>query len=203
MKISKYLKKTSVVIILMLILASSLIFSINNIIDLPLDSTIVGEQELIIELLASFLLIETPLQFNQDLLVIYLSWTLNVLISSIILADPKKVVFRISSIMFFICFFLFVFGFRHSPIYFNQYFSVMIVQVLLLISYLVILSIIFSLLTQKISEKYKSSDIRDVKIETLVKNNRITCPHCGTKYESVPLYCYNCSKKIKIEHEEI
>ncbi len=187
----------------MLILASSLIFSINNIIDLPLDSTIVGEQELIIELLASFLLIETPLQFNQDLLVIYLSWTLNVLISSIILADPKKVVFRISSIMFFICFFLFVFGFRHSPIYFNQYFSVMIVQVLLLISYLVILSIIFSLLTQKISEKYKSSDIRDVKIETLVKNNRITCPHCGTKYESVPLYCYNCSKKIKIEHEEI
>jgi hypothetical protein len=203
MKISKYLKKTSVVIILMLISASSLIFTINNIIDLPLDSTIVGEQELIIELLASYLLIDTPSQLNQELLVIYLSWTLSVLISSIILADPKKVVFRIGTIMFFICFFLFVFGFRHSPIYFNQNFSGMFIQVLLLISYLVLLSIIFSLLTQKISERYKSSDMKDEKIETLVKNNRTTCPHCGTKYESVPLYCYNCSKKIKIKNEEI
>ncbi len=197
----KFLKSRFIIIFLMIIIISILIFSLNGRISLPLDSFILDEQKLIIEILASYFLAEIPIQFNQALINIYLAWTLGALFASLILANPKKTLTNITILIFFISFFLLIFGFRHSPNYFTSFFPQIFIHIIFLSIYISLFSFISAFFIEKIYKKFQKSENHEIRLEVLARSNKIKCPHCGTEYESVPLYCYNCLKKIKSNNE--
>lgn len=196
MKKLNILKNTTLNICLILIIVSSVIFILNKRIILPLDNDILHEQKVIIEILASYFFAEGTPQLSQGLLTVYISWTIAVLIESVILADPKKITSNIVSIVIFICFFLLVFGFRHSPNYFNINIPLMIFNIVILGMYLGLISIFSGLLLRKIYNHKNKDEESSIIAKDLAGENRSICPHCRTEFESVPLYCYNCSKKI-------
>ena len=90
MKKSKFLRNTTFNFCLVLLIVSLMIFIINKRIVLSLDSTILDEQKLIIEILASFFISEVPPYFSQGFFIIYISWTIAVLIESLLLYDSLK-----------------------------------------------------------------------------------------------------------------
>lgn len=182
---------------------SLLILFSNGIINLPLDSTILDEQQIIVEGLSSYFIADIPFQYNSALFNIYLAWTIGALFGSLILANPKKSVINIIILIFLISYFLLIFGFRYSPNYFNYIFPQLFIQIISLLIYNCLISFTSSFFIEKIYQKIRSDEYYDIKIEILAKNNKIKCPHCGTTYESIPLYCYNCSKKIKRNNDNL
>jgi len=197
----KFLKNRFIIIFLMIIIISLLIFSLNGRIILPLDLIILDERKLIIEILASYFLAEIPIQFNQTLINIYFAWTLGALFSSLILANPKKSLTNTIILAIFISYFLLIFGFRHSPNYFNSFFPQIFIQIIFLLIYISLFSFVSAFFIEKIYQKFQKSENHKIRIEVLASSNKIKCPHCGTEYESIPLYCYNCLKKIKSNNE--
>lgn len=203
MKKLKLLKNRFVIIFIMMISISLLILFSNGVINLPLDSTILNEQKIIIEFLLSYFIADIPFQYDSALFNIYLGWTIGVLFGSLILANPKKSLTNITILISLISYFLLIFGFRHSPNYFNYIFPQLFIQIISLLIYNCLISFMASFFIEKIYQKIKSDENYELKIEILAKNNKIKCPHCGTEYESIPLYCYNCSKKIKRNNENL
>jgi hypothetical protein len=94
-----------------------------------------------------------------------------------------------------------VFYWRYSEIFFNAQFPTFITNTITLSLIIVIESIIVSLLL-KIIKKFRenSEPINLEQIETL---NRTECPKCGTQFNSIPKYCYNCNQIITNELGEI
>jgi len=197
----KFLKSRFIIIFLMIIIISILIFSLNGRISLPLDSIILDEQKLIIEILASYFLAEIPIQFNQALINIYLAWTLGALFASLILANPKKTLTNTTILIFFISFFLLIFGFRHSPNYFTSFFPQIFIHIIFLLIYISLFSFISAFFIEKIYKIFQKSENHEIRLEALARSNKTKCPHCKTEYESVPLYYYNCLNKIKSNNE--
>lgn len=185
----------------MIIIISILIFSLNGRISLPLDSIKLDEQKLIIEILASYFLAEIHITFNQALINIYLAWTLGALFASLILANPKKTLTNTTILIFFISFFLLIFGFRHFPNYFTLFFPQIFIHIIFLLIYVSLFSFISAFFIEKIYKIFQKSENHEIRLEALARSNKIKCPHCGTEYESVPHYCYNCLKKIKSNNE--
>ena len=201
MKKLKFLENRFIIISLTTIIISFLIFSLNGKIRLPLDSDILDERKIIIEILSSYFSAdfsaEIPFQFNQALFNFYLAWSLGALFASLILANPKKSATNSIILVFFICYFLLIFGFRYSPDYFNLIFPQLFIQILFLVIYSSLFSFISAYFFEKIYKKFQKRENHERNREALAKSNRIKCPYCGTEYESIPLYCYNCSKKIE------
>jgi uncharacterized OB-fold protein len=66
---------------------------------------------------------------------------------------------------------------------------------------IVIESIVLSLLLKFIKKLRKDSEpINLEQIETL---NRTECPKCGTQFNSIPKYCFNCNHLITNELGEV
>lgn len=181
--------------IIQISILTSFIFLFNYRFNIIFDSGITEERKFIIQLVANYVMFNA--NDYKSVYFITISWTLISLIPIFIFVDYKKAYSTNLTTFFFPNFFFYVFLYRYSPNFFDFHFQTLILQTIILGLFIVILSFgltfILKILTKPKAEKILE-DLKQVsqKIKTV-------CPHCGTQFESIPQYCYNCSKELIIE----
>lgn len=203
MKIRSFFTKKTISFILQFILLTLVIyiFGYSFQIDFNLDTEI--EQRVIVQFLANYVLF---LGVNGTIFM-YLSWLLVSLIPIISNLNYKKA-YSTNLLTFFVLnFFVYVFLFvprqnqdmRVTSGFFNSNFIPLIWNTILLGSAIIIFSICLSILLNKII-----SSRRDKKAinESFDNKPLIICPNCGTEFDSIPLYCYNCNFKLTSDEIE-
>lgn len=146
-------------------------------------------QQGVIQFIANFIFFEGLM----DLIVIYNAWTIASLIVIFTMKNIRKSLFTNLTLFGFLSFFFYVFVIRHSPEYYGIYSQGLITASVFLGIYLSGLSIVTSLL---ISIFFSPQKVEFKKFDQIDYKENYLCPHCGTKFSSLPLYCHNCLKKI-------
>jgi len=152
-----------------------------------------SEQQFIIQFLANMILYNNSFGFVY----INLTWIIVSLIPILTFSDYKKAYSMNLTTFFFPNFFFYVFYWRYSETYFTSHFPTFIIQSIILGITIAFTSIALSLILKFI----KSSRIKtNVEIlEQIEQLNTIECSKCGTKFDSIPKYCFNCNNLITKE----
>ena len=160
------------------------------------DSSVSEERKIIIQTLANYIMFEGV----NDTIFIYSLWLLVATIPIILYRKVKKVYSLNLLSFFFPNFFFYVFLSRYSPLYFNENFGQLFIKTVILGAILIVYSIGFSLIINhvwKIIKKEKPTQLLDINKKVVSE-----CPQCGTRFDSKPLYCYNCNAKLIDEKQE-
>jgi hypothetical protein len=197
MKIRSFFKKKTISFILQFILLTIIIYIFSYSFQIEFDPNTEIEQRVIIEFLAKYVLF---LGVNGTLFM-YLSWLLVSLIPILTNLNYKKAYSSNLLTFFVLNFFVYVFIFvpRQNQVmkvtkgYFNSNFMPLIWNTIILGLVIFTFSIFLSLLLQRIKSTQFGKKIVD---EKLNDKPLIICPKCGTEYDSIPLYCYNCNFKL-------
>jgi len=152
-----------------------------------------SEQQFVIQFLANLIM------YNDSFGLIYinLTWIIVCLVSILIFNDFKKSYSMNLTTFFFPNFFFYVFYWRYSEIYFAASFPSFIIKTITLGLTIAIASILLSMLLKFI--KNFRINTKTENLEQIVSLNRIKCPKCGTQFNSIPKYCFNCNNIIKNE----
>ena len=197
MKISSFLKKKTVSFIFQFILLTLIIYIFNYSFQIEFKPSTEIEQRVIIQFLANYVLF---LGFNGTLFM-YLTWLLVSLVPILTNLNYKKAYSSNLLTFFVLNFFAYVFLFvprqnqdiKVTSDFFNSNFVPLLWNTIILGLTITIFSIFLSLLFQRIKatrlEKNATNQILDNK-------PLIICPKCGTEFDSIPLYCYNCNSKL-------
>ena len=180
--------------ILQILILSLFIYLFKYRFNIIFDTGITEERKFIIQLIANYVIVD--INDASSVQFIYVSWTLVSLIPIFIFNDYKKSYSLNLTTFFFPNFFFYVFIYRYSPNYFNSNFQTLITQTIILGLFIVSLSFGLTFLLKRIRKPEYEVQAEDLKL--IQQKNRIACPHCGTEFESIPKYCYNCSKEIAI-----
>ena len=152
-----------------------------------------SEQQFVIQFLANLIMYNNSFGFVY----INLTWIVVSLIPILIFSDFKKAYSMNLTTFFFPNFFFYVFYWRYSEIIFAGLFSAFIINTIILGLTIAIVSIALSLILKFIKRFRKNTKI--VNLEQIESLNRIKCLECGTQFNSIPKYCYNCNKLISNE----
>ena len=196
MKIIEVFRIKIIIFIIQILILSLFIFLMGHEYHISFDDNTLEEQVVILQLLANYILFEEL----SDLFFIYIIWIIVSLIPILIYNDFKKAYSMNLLTYFFPNFFLYVFLKRHSPEYFDLYIQIHILNIILLGIVIVTFSIGLSLIIKKIKKSIIKTQIAD--LISIARNITTTCPHCKTKFESIPKYCYNCNAELTIKIEE-
>ena len=197
MKISSFLKKKTVSFILQFILLTVIIYIFNYSFQIEFDPNTEIEQREIIQFLANYVLF---LGFNGTIFM-YLTWLLVSLVPILTNLNYKKAYSSNLLTFFVLNFFVYVFLFvprQHQDMkvtsdFFNSSFVLLLWNTIILGLMIVIFSIFLSLLFQRIKAAHLEKSATN---QILNDKPLITCPKCGTEFDSIPLYCYNCNSKL-------
>ena len=149
-----------------------------------------SEQQFIIQFLANLVLYNN----NFGLIYIYLTWIIVSLIPILIFRDYKKAYSMNLTTFFFPNFFFYVFYWRYSGTYFNALFPTFILRTVILGLSIIIVSIVLSLILKFIISYRKKTAVEN--LEQIESLNKIECPKCGTQFDSIPKYCFNCNNLL-------
>jgi len=152
-----------------------------------------SEQQFIIQLLANLIMYNNSFGFVY----IYLTWIIISLIPILIFSDFKKAYSMNLTTFFFPNFFFYVFYWRYSEIYFSTLFPIFIIKTIILGLIIAIESIALSLILKFIKNLRKNTKTDN--LEQIESLNRSECPNCGTQFNSIPKYCFNCNNLITNE----
>lgn len=191
-----FLKSKIAIFIMQIIALSLLIYLVDYNLVIQFDDDISNERKEIIQFLANLIMFDAKSSNINGLLFIYLAWFLIALIPIFIFHDPKKAYPRNLTSFFFPNFFFYIFLSRYSPDYFDSHFSVLFTQTIILGIFIMVVSIVLSYVLKEIIDNKDQDQIED--LMKIADNIKSKCPHCGTLFESTPVYCYNCSKEIII-----
>ena len=97
-------------------------------------------------------------------------------------------------------FFIYIFLWRYSPEYFDSSFQFHFIHTIVLGIIIVVFSIGISLILRIITKDKIEAQIED--LSTIAGKIKSICPKCGTKFDSIPRYCYNCNTDLSIYIEE-
>ncbi len=164
------------------------IFQYNS--QIEFTSSISEERKLIIQLLSNYIVYNN----NFGFMYIYFTWILVSLLPIFIFNDFKKAYSMNLLVFFFPNFFFYVFYYRYSETYFNALFPSLITKTIILAITIVIISIGLSLILKFI--KHFSKDTKQENLKQIELQNKITCQNCGTEFNSIPKYCYNCNNLL-------
>ena len=156
------------------------------------DVGIMEERRIIIQILSNYILYDT-----EGIIFIYSIWIIVSLIPIILLFNVRRATIHNLIAFFFPNFFFYVFLSRYSPVFFNANYADLIMKTIVLGIIIVLVSILLSLLVKLTKNLKKDTSERD--LELIADQIRLECPKCGTKYESIPIYCYNCNCQLKNE----
>ena len=193
-RLDKVFKSKMVLFAIQIALLSLFIFIFNYKSVIIFDSDISEERQVIIQFLANYIIFTLENNGITGFIFISLSWTLVSIIPILIFNNFKKAWTMNLTTFFFPNFFFYVFYARYSRSNFDLIFPTIFGQTILLALYIIGLSIGISLGLAKLrksKEDVKIEDLREIEIKAKSK-----CPYCGTEFESIPKYCYNCSKEI-------
>ena len=190
MRILKIFRSRIVLFIIQFAILSLFLIIFKYSFTIVFDSSVSEERKVIIQVLVNYIMFEGA----NDTIFIY-SLRLLVATIPIILYRKVKKVYSINLLSFFFPnFFFYVFLSRYSPLYFNENFGQLFIKTVILGAILIVYSVGFSLIINRIwnlIKKEKPTQLLDI-------NKKIVsqCPKCGTRFDSKPLYCYNCNAKL-------
>jgi hypothetical protein len=188
-----FLKLKVINFIIQILILSLLIYVFNYKFKINFDKEISPERQRIIQFLANYIMFNIDDSFG--IFFIYLSWIVVSLIPIFNFQDYKAAYSTNLYTFFFPNFFFYIFLSRYSPNYFKSYFLQLLVQTLILGLFIIIFSISLSFLINKILRHKKKAQLEDFK--KLVEEFKFSCPYCGTEFNSLPQYCYNCLKEFE------
>ncbi len=186
--------KSKLVLFIIQILILSLfmlIFQYNS--QTEFTSSISEERKSIIQLLSNFIMYSNRFGFMY----VCFTWILVSLIPIFIFKDFKKAYSMNLLTFFFPNFFFYVFYYRYSETDFTALFPSLIIKTIILGITIVIISIGLSLVLKIIEsfrKKTKEENLKQIELQS-----KITCQNCGTQFNSVPKYCYNCNNLLTNE----
>ncbi len=181
------LKNKVVLIIIQFLILTLMIYGFNHSYQITFDTTTSIEQQIIIQFLANYVIFDDI----NGMIFMGIIWIIVSLLPIIIFFDFKKAYSTNLSTFFFLNFFFYVFLIRHSPNFFNITF---ITNTLLLGSIIIVISIGLSLVLKYFKKPWEMK-----KQEQFSQNNGkslMVCPQCGTEFQSIPMFCYNCNTKL-------
>jgi len=152
-----------------------------------------NEQQFIIQFLANIVMYDNSFGFVY----INLTWLIVSLIPILIFFDYKKAYSMNLTTFFFPNFFFYVFYWRYSETYFNALFPTFIIKSIILGITIATTSISLSLILKFIKNSTYNANVEN--LEQIEQKNTTECPKCGTKFDSIPKYCYNCNLLISNE----
>ncbi len=191
----RILKFKFVNFILQIIILSLFINFINYKFVIKLDAGILKERQIIIQFLANYVMYDRDKIFGMNF--IFLIWIIACLIPVINFDDYKSACSTNLYTFFFPNFFFYIFLNRYSPNSFNSYFTTFIINTMILGFTLLIFSIGISILLNKTIRNRSKVQLEDFK--KIVEKIKFVCPYCGTKFNSIPLYCFNCLKELRTD----
>ena len=193
MKIKNYFKSKLVLFIIQILILSLLMSIFQYSSQIEFTSSISEERKLIIQLLSNYIMYNNSFGFMY----VYFTWILVSLIPILIFSDFKKVYSMNLLSFFFPNFFFYVFYYRYSETYFNALFPSLILKTIILGITIVIISIGLSLILKFI--KHFKKDTKEENLKQIELQIKTTCQNCGTEFNSVPKYCYNCNNLLTNE----
>ena len=196
MKIIDFFRSRIIVFLIQILLLSFIIYGLDYIFNVNFDVGILLEREVIIQFLANYVLFDDL----SGLCFIYICWLIVSLVPIIIYNNFKKAYSMNLMTFFFPNFFLYIFLWRYSREYFDSNFQFHILHTILLGIVIVGFSIGISIILKKITKNKLRTQIED--LSTLVSETQSTCPKCGTKFDSIPRFCYKCNTDLSIKIEE-
>lgn len=156
----------------------------------PLKTT--EEQIVVIEWLVNYVMYNTL----KDAILIYSIWLFISLIPVLIYSDYKKVYAMNLLTFFFSNFFFYAFLYKYYRPYFNAKFLILIFKTILLGIVIIFFSVGLVLLLNTFKKPTSKNQLDE--LQHIVESIRTKCPQCGTKFNSKPLYCYNCNYELRI-----
>ncbi|MFW9989381.1 MAG: hypothetical protein ACFFC3_12060 [Candidatus Odinarchaeota archaeon] len=184
------LRKRIILFIIQILLLNVLVIIIGYEFTIDFDEETSKTQELIIQFLANFMMFDNIRGFYF----IYISWLLISLIPIFLFNNFKKASSMNLLTLFFPCFFFLVFLKRYAKIFFDSNFYLLIGQTIILGIVIIVFSICFSLLLKKLIKSGIESQMEDLLI--VANRNKRECPNCGTLFDSIPNFCYNCNADL-------
>lgn len=167
-----------------------LIYVLNYNFRIDYDEGILMERMLIIQYLANLV----SFKDIDGLIIILFSWIL-IGVFPVFLFNHYKKILSMNLLTFFMPnFFFYVFLNKYSRNYFINNFPVLFLNTVLVSVILSISSVMLGLVRMELS-KSKSKD-QSENLKKVSEKNKTVCPECGAKFESIPQFCYNCSKKL-------
>jgi len=196
MKIIDFFRSKTIIFIIQIFILSLFISYFGYEFSINFDIDASNAQKKITQLIVNYVL------FNDlsGLVFIFFTWILVSIISIFLHNDYKKAYSMNIMTFFFPNFFGYIFLYRYSRDYFNSKFPFHLLHSILLILLIVIVSIGISLILKRIKKVKTEELIEDLQV--VISNIKSKCPNCGTEFNSKPIYCYKCSKKLILKSEE-
>lgn len=190
MKIITFFKTKVILIIIQFLILTLMIYGFNHSYQITFDIKTPIEQQIIIQFLANYVIFDDI----SGMIFTFLIWIMVSLIPIIIFFDFKKAYSTNLSTFFLLNFFFYVFLFHHEHNFFNSHFPTFIINTLLLGSTIIVFSIGLSL-----GLNYLKKHCEMQKQEQFSPDNEkslMVCPKCGTEFQSIPMFCYNCNTQL-------
>lgn len=199
MKISSFFKKKTVSFILQFILLTLIIYIFNYSFPIEFASDIEIEQRIIIQFFANYVLFRAV----NGIIFMYLAWLLVSLIPILIHKEFKKAYSSNILTFFVLNFFVYVFLFNKDMRVTSDFFISNFIPLLWNSIILGIIIITYSFLISFFLKKLKSIQLKKIASDLPFDDQPlIVCPKCGTEFDSIPLYCYNCNSKLTVNELE-
>ena len=190
MKIITFFKSKVVLVIIQFLILSLIIYGFNHSYQITFFISTSIEQQIIIQFLANYVLYDDI----SGMIFICTIWIIVSLIPIIIFFDFKKAYSTNLSTFFFLNFFLYVFLLRYEDDFDTNYFPTFIMNTLLLGSIIIVFSIGLSIGLSYLKKRWEIQKIEQFSTDN--EKSLMVCPICGTEFQSIPMFCYNCNTQL-------
>ena len=167
-----------------------MIYGFNHSYQITFDPLTPIEQQIILQFLANYVIFDDigGMIFTSTI------WFIVSLIPIIIFFDFKKAYSTTLSTFFLLNFFFYVFLFKHEKDFFDSHFPNFIINTLLLGSAIIVFSIGLSIVLKYLKKRREKQ--KEVQFSTNDQKYLMVCPKCGTEFQSIPMFCYNCNTRL-------
>lgn len=191
--VKKIFKSKLTIFIIQILILTLLICIFGYSFSVNFDASASLEQRVVIQILANYIMFDESI----NLMFIYILWIIVALIPIFIFIDYRKSYSMNLATFFFPNFFFYVFLSRHSPIYYQANFPFFFPRTIMLGIFLVIISFGLTFILKKIRKSKRL--MQDENLKLTQQEIKCTCSKCGTEFNSLPKYCYNCLNEITKE----
>ena len=191
-----FFKSKIVIFVIQIVILSLIIYSFDYKFDINFEIGISKEHKKIIQFLANYIMFDNL----YNLYFIYSIWIIISLIPIFMFNNYKKAYSMNLTTFFFPNFFFYVFLRNHYETYFDANFLNLFIKTIILGIFIVAISIGLSLILKALIKPKASVHYEDLQL--IASKCKSKCPNCGTEFNSIPQFCYNCNTKLIMNRDE-